>query len=133
MKIVDLTGDNRGVVGFHVDVAADGSCIGRFEVDKIDGANFLPGQYVPVDAPSVNELQVKFDKPESVASFFHQLQRGYNKMAILQAQKKVRDEALASLQANREEMAKRVALKERIEQMAKELSALQGQYAELND
>ncbi|MGL4352748.1 MAG: hypothetical protein ACRCTP_02185 [Aeromonas popoffii] len=131
MKIVDLTGNNRGVVSFHVDLAADGSCVGRFEVGKTNVGIGIGENANGV--PTIDELQVKFDKPESVGVFIHQLTQGYNKMAYCAVQKLARDHALAEANKANDKAAKQEALKGRIEQMAKELSALQGEYAELQD
>lgn len=133
MQVIDLTGDNRGVLGFHMDLNPDGTVTGRFEVGKVDGATFLPGQYVPVDAPSVTELQIKFDKVESISAFIQTLGRGGNKMAFALIQEQARKDAIAQAKKTEDKAAKQEALKGRIEQMAKELSALQGEYAELQD
>lgn len=132
MKIVDLTGDNRVVVGFHTDLMPDGSVIGRFELSKAVANGIAVGD-IADQVPTIDEIQIQFDKPESVAVFIHQLQRGYNKMSLLLMQEQYRKEAVAQAKKAEDKAAKQVALKERIEQMARELSALQGQYAELND
>lgn len=130
MKVIDLTGENRVALGFHVDLLPDGGVVGRFEASKIDGANFAVGQAVPAGTPDLTELQIKFDNPDSVAVFIRSLTNGYNKMAYRIMQEQVRKDALA--QVKQQEAQKKQALAARIEQMARDLSALQGEYAELN-
>lgn len=132
MKVIDLTGDNRAVLEFHLDRHADGSVSARFEVSSAVGIG-APGTLVDPNTPTVTELQIKFDKVESVSAFIQTLGHGGNKMAMALMQEQVRKEAIAAELAKQDKDTKKEALSLRIQQMAKELSALQGEYAELRD
>ncbi|MGL5013779.1 MAG: hypothetical protein ACRC6V_05735 [Bacteroidales bacterium] len=132
MKVIDLTGNNRGVLGFHVDRNPDGTVSARFEVSSAVGIG-APGTLVSPDVPTITELQIKFDKTDSISAFIQTLASGGNKMAFAIMQEQVRKDAIAKALKDEDKAAKQEALKGRIEQMAKELSALQGEYAELQD
>lgn len=130
MQVIDLTGENRGVVGFNVNLQPDGSVLGLFTVDKAI-APVTPGQPLPQGTDVIPGVQIQFDKPQSVAVFLHQLTKGYNAMSYRIMQEKARKDALA--EAKSQEAEKKKVLAARIEQMARDLAVLQGEYNELHD
>ncbi|MGL5014200.1 MAG: hypothetical protein ACRC6V_07920 [Bacteroidales bacterium] len=132
MKVIDLTGENRGVLGFHIDRNPDGTVTARFEVSKAVGIG-APGTLVSPDVPTITELQIKFDKTDSVSAFIQTLASGGNKMAFAIMQEQVRKDAIVQAKKAEDKATKQEDLALRIQQMAKELSALQGEYAELQD
>lgn len=129
MKLFDLTGKNTAVVGFEVDVKADGAFVGRLSMGKLQTE--LPvGTPVEDNPPLTDNIEIHFDKPESVAVFIHQLQKGYNKMGLLAVQERQRKEAEMAAYRRQQDQA---ILQGRIEAMAKELTALQNEYQALRD
>ncbi|MGL4751625.1 MAG: hypothetical protein ACRCXB_04265 [Aeromonadaceae bacterium] len=128
MKVIDLTGENRAVLGFRLEKKPDGTVHGIFEVSSAEGIG-EPGTLTDPNMPTVTELQIKFDKTASITSFLQVLGNGGNRMAYAQMAEQIRKENLAA----DAKATKQANLAARIEKMAKELSALQGEYAELQD